>query len=128
MSHSKDSQTLEFEEARGDAARKFQFQYGRSIRISRVDYKIVPCETIHLNGQECLGVCDPEIGTLYVNIKVGSPAETLLHEIVHGELSECGIKQHPKWCTELEEIVAEVLSKAIASQFKLKKIGLRAGR
>ena len=129
MSVHEDSESLAFKECKGETARRFYARYGRKLRVSRLDYQLIPCEELRLGRNDCFGICDPEEQKLY--IRMGSETavtETLLHELVHAELSECGIKQHPKWCMELEEIVAEVLSKAIASQFKLKRVGPRTRR
>lgn len=90
------------------------------LRIGAQDYTFITCDVLTNDGTDVAGLCDVGEKKIYVNtIAIGSDKETLVHEIVHAAIYEYGITQHDSWCTSLEEVVAEVMSKVLVANFRL---------
>ena len=120
MSDQEDREKFEWIEAPRAEASKFYRRYGSKIRISREDFTVVACVQIKLGGRACHGVMSQD-GYIYVNIKEDEAVETLLHEIIHGEIHHSGLRQTSGWNGDTEEIICEIISRAIAGQFNLQK-------
>lgn len=91
------------------------------IRISRADYEVLYCKHVEYQGHHVAGLCDIEAKKIYIDTSTEDPTETLLHEILHAEVYEGGIRQYPSWSQDLEEVLVEVFSRSIASLFTLRR-------
>ncbi len=94
--------------------------YGAVIRINRADYRIQWVKEIILNGEQLAGLCNIQDKILYVDVTSEIEA-TLLHEVIHGEFHESGIKQRDDWCRNVEEQVCEMISQALSANFRFRK-------
>jgi len=101
-------------------AKKFNRLFGKSMRISRHDYTFVWCTDLQLNGVGIQGLCDSESKTIYVDISK-DVEETVIHEIVHAEFYEAGLRQRHDHDANLEEQVCEILAKGLSSAFKFRE-------
>ena len=92
----------------------------KTVRIGAADYLFITCTFLSIEGEEVAGLCDSIGKRVYVNqtSKV-SDVETLIHEMAHAAFYEYGVIQHQAWCRHLEEVVAEVVSKIVAANFRL---------
>lgn len=100
-------------------ARRLELQYGKSLQINRRVYKIIYCEEIFYNGSFNMGLCDAESCTLFV-LANSEVEQTLVHEIMHAEFEESGLRQHPKYDDGVEEIVCEIAAKSLTSLYRLR--------
>jgi len=106
----------------GVAKRKrFEAKFGKVVRVSRKDYSIVYCHELRSGGQDLAGLCEPNRRVIYINTDFEPIEETLLHELFHAEFSESGLHQTNVWNHDLEELVVEMLSKAMAHLYNLRK-------
>jgi hypothetical protein len=105
---------------RGQEKQKLIRAYGKAVQINRKVYKIVYCEALLVDGQSVAGLCDSQNTTLYV-VDGSDIQETLLHEIIHSEIAESGIRQTPGWTRDIEELVCEAVSQGISHTYRLKK-------
>lgn len=109
-----------------DATGNDQVSVGRvtkrfNVRISRADYEVLYCKHVEYRGQHVAGLCDIEAKKIYIDTSTEDTTETLLHEILHAEVYEGGIRQYPSWSQDLEEVLVEVFSRSIASLFTLRR-------
>jgi hypothetical protein len=96
-------------------------KYGTNIRIGRADYTINFCSFLFLDSQECHGLCDTVSKQIYVKYSPNDKdlmEQTLLHEIVHAALDECGVSVTSSWSTEVEEMVVEAVSRDLANLYR----------
>lgn len=100
--------------------KKFNKKYGGSVRINRADWKIQYVNDLVVDGVKLAGLCFPHNKIIYVDVNI-ELEETLLHEIFHAEVHEAGLKQHSKWDSDLEEIIAELVSRGLANMFKIRR-------
>lgn len=109
MSHKK-NHPIHFRKKKGTKTKK--------LRIGAADYTFITCSELSHEGTSVAGLCDVVSKTIYVNADAhGSDQETLIHEMVHAAIYEYGVIQHEAWCSQLEEIVAEVMSKIVVANF-----------
>lgn len=101
--------------------KRFEAKYGKSIRVSRKDYKLIYCRALTGNGKDLAGLCDPQARTILVNIENEPIEETIIHEMWHGEAEESGLHQTSVWTGDLEEMVAEIIGKSISTNYTLKR-------
>jgi hypothetical protein len=94
-------------------------QYGSSIPIGRKRYKITWCDSIGIDGQNIAGLCDSTTKKIFV-LDSEDVKETLIHEVLHAEIYEAGMRQMPSWSIDLEELVCECAARAI-SFYKLSR-------
>lgn len=99
---------------------KYNRMYGSTIRINRADYKLFWVKEIMLEGQQLSGLCNIQDKVIYIDV-THELEETLAHEICHAEFHEAGLKQHDKWDTGLEEIIAETISRGLIGNFKIRR-------
>lgn len=96
-------------------------KYGTSIRIGRADYTINFCSFLFLDSQECHGLCDTVTKNIYIKFEKNDTdlmEQTLLHEIVHAALDECGVSVTSSWSSEIEEMVVEAVSRDLANLYR----------
>jgi hypothetical protein len=110
---------IEAKPLKGKEKQKLERTYGKSIQINRKVYRIVYCEALLGDSQSIAGLCDSQSTTLYV-VDGSDIQETLLHEIIHAEIAESGIRQSPGWTRDIEEMVSENISQGISHTYRLK--------
>lgn len=97
--------------------RRLETKFGKMVRISRKDYRLIYCQGLS-NGRESLaGLCIPDEHCIYVNIEYEPIEETLVHEILHAEFCESGLQQMEAWNNDLEENIVEIVSKSLTHLF-----------
>jgi hypothetical protein len=101
--------------------RRYESRFGKMARVSRHDYSIIYCRELTSGGQNLAGLCEPNERHVYINIDYDPIEETLLHELFHAEFSESGLHQTNVWNHDLEELVVELLSKAMSHLFYIRK-------
>lgn len=111
---------IEAKPLKGKEKQKLERTYGKTIQINRKVYKIVYCEALLGDGQSIAGLCDSQSTTLYV-VDGSDIQETLLHEILHSEIAESGIRQTPGWSRDIEELICETISQGLSHTYRLKK-------
>ena len=103
------------------AATKFKKLLGTKVQVSRYTIPIVYCKDLVVGGDHCAGCYDYINRCIYINIESPeSVVETFFHEVFHAEIIEGGVRQHPLWCKDVEEIVVEILSRSIAFGFLIR--------
>lgn len=90
--------------------------YGTFALAGRKKYKLIWCEWLKWEENQLWGLCDYESKKIYVTEK--ELKETLIHELIHAEIGESGMRCMPSWNIDLEELVCEAASRML-SQFKL---------
>lgn len=98
---------------------RYNKMYGNIVRINRFDYQLTWCSEIYIDRQQVHGLCDVSDKIIYIDV-TNELEETLLHEIIHAEFNEAGLKQHDKWDAGLEEIIAETISRGLTNIFKIR--------
>lgn len=83
--------------------------------------KVVICTDLQVYDRDCFGCFDPNTRTLFIDVTAGNPWETLIHELVHAEIAESGLRQTGSWNADIEEIVCEVMSATMLHNFKIRK-------
>jgi len=121
MSHAENDEGFGFTICKGPELKKLEKEFGKIIRVSRKDFKLVWCTFLKLDHREVVGLCDPASKTLYINVTCGDPVETLIHEIGHAEILFSGLRQRRDWCMNMEEQLVELFSQMIANSFSLRK-------
>lgn len=110
---------IEAKPLKGKEKQKLERTYGKNVQINRKVYRIIYCEALLGDSQSIAGLCDSQATTLYV-VDGSDIQETLLHEIIHAEIAESGIRQSPGWTRDIEEMVAENISQGISHSYRLK--------
>jgi hypothetical protein len=108
-----------FEKISRQESTKYHKHYGKKVRINRLDYSFVFCRNLRLNGELAEGVCSPNYQTLYLDVDSERMDETILHELMHAEACEAGLRQMNCWSMDLEELIVEMVGKAVSYNFKL---------
>lgn len=98
---------------------KFIAMYGSSVRVSRYTYKLVWVKSI--NDGHTAGLCDFNTKTIYIAIDSDEIQLTLMHEIMHAELDAAGLRQAPGFSRDFEEIICELASHAVGTNYVLRK-------
>jgi hypothetical protein len=116
------SSEISFKPIKGKTKQSLEKKYGKDIRIGRKNYKILYVNELTYEGRSAAGLCDSANQTIYIDPSVDDDIQTtLLHEICHAELSECGIRQCPGWTWDMEEMIAENISQGISLAYRLKR-------
>jgi hypothetical protein len=105
--------------------RKFNKLYGSSIIAGRSKYKIVWALDIQVNDDTALGLCDSHEKKIYININSEEIETTLIHEVMHAEFSEAGMRQMPSWNLDIEELCCEAASRMCLNFIVRKARGAR---
>jgi hypothetical protein len=89
-------------------------RYGSKVRVGRFDWRIIFCQSLVFNGNEVLGLCVPGSRTIYVSVYDNiDTQETLIHELIHAEVYEAGLRQMPAWSSNIEELVSEAAARVL---------------
>jgi hypothetical protein len=112
--------SIELKVANAQTTKSFRKRYGRFVQINRKQYELVFCEFIRYEGQEVAGLCKTDEKTIFIDISHNPIEETLIHEIVHAEVEESGLRQMVNWSDDLEELLAEMLAKSISHSYTLR--------
>ena len=96
---------------------KFKKIFGKKVNVSRYIVPIIYCTDLMVDGDPAAGCYNYVDKVIYINMESEDPTETFFHELFHAEIIEGGIRQHPNWCADTEEIVVEVLSRSVAFGF-----------
>lgn len=99
--------------------KKYTAQYGTSVHVSRDIYKLVFVKSI--NDGYCSGLCDFSTRTIYIAIDQENVHKTLIHEIMHAEIECSGLRQAPSFTRDFEEIVCELASHAVGTNYVFRK-------
>ena len=92
-------------------------RYGSSVRVGRHKWKIVFCEELaYPESGELAGLCVPEQRTIYIRLWDNlNTEETLVHELIHAECYEAGLRQMPAWNINIEEMACEAASRVLSN-------------
>jgi hypothetical protein len=94
----------------------FGKKFGTKARVGRHTWKIVYCSTLVWNGREIVGLCTPGDRRIYVCIYENvNTQETLIHELLHAECYEAGLRQMPIWSENTEELICEAASRVLSN-------------
>jgi hypothetical protein len=101
---------------------RYRKLYGKTYDASRKVYDLIYTSRLVLDGHEIEGLCYPQDHKIFINVHDGknSAWSTVLHEALHAECAEGGVRQMSCWARDLEELIVEKFSEAIAHNFKLK--------
>ncbi len=121
MSLKEDDKGIRYNRPKPQVRKKLEEKYGKKIRISRHDWELIFCERLIFEDEQHLGLCDPERRRLYVDVNHDNMESTLLHEILHAELSASGIRQRKDWCMNMEEQIVELVAEATTHLFLLRR-------
>jgi len=107
----------DFKFKRHKSSKVLAARYGSDVQIGRHKWKIIFCaELFYPEGGDILGLCVPTQRTVYIMICDNySTEETLVHELLHAECYEAGLRQMPAWNINLEELICEAASRALAN-------------
>jgi len=95
-------------------------RYGHRVRVSRKDYELKYCSAIEFQGKPVAGLCCPGEHEIYIDASNEADIpETLLHELMHAEISEAGLRQMESWSSDTEEVLCELVAKWVSHSFKL---------
>ena len=101
---------------------KWEKLLGRSVRVRHHLVPIILCSSIKFDGGECAGCYSAIERAIYIDITSDCAWETFMHEFIHAEISEGGLRQHPDWCEKLEEIVCETLAVGLLANFRFRRL------
>lgn len=91
-------------------------RFGSRVRIGRHDWRITYCSTLIWHGREIAGLCAPGDRRIYVCIYDNiDTQETLIHELLHAECHEAGLRQMPIWSENTEELICEAASRVLSN-------------
>lgn len=99
--------------------KKYSKLYGSSVRISRYTYKIVWVKSI--NDGNISGLCNFQERVIYMATDHEDIENTLIHEIMHGEIEASGLRHAPDFTRNIEEIICELASHAVGTNYVLRK-------
>lgn len=99
---------------------KWEKYLGKSHRINRKDYDVIYCAYLQIDDKQVAGLCSSNDKKIYVDVTLGDVESTLIHEIIHGEFAESGIRQRSDWTIDLEEVVCEMIAESMTTSFKLR--------
>jgi hypothetical protein len=95
-------------------AARYKKKLGTWVQVNRYRVPIVYVNKLTIDGCDCVGAYDYANRVIYLDVTKEDVMATFYHELFHAEIIEGGVRQHPRWCSELEEIIVEILSKSIA--------------
>jgi len=114
-------QVVHVKPLKGKDRARFVSKYGASVQAGRKLYTLCWAAEVIVDGVSVAGLCDSEKCVLYINVGVEDIMATLLHEVFHAEVAECGVRQCPGWTRDIEEILVENLSQSVFHNYRLKK-------
>ena len=84
------------------------------------DYDVIFQDNVYhpISGQECCGLCDPEVAKIYINNKMDKSLTTctVLHELFHAYSRRMGM-ENSGMSAELEEILADQFGTLLEENF-----------
>lgn len=114
-----DIEGYKFTKASKAEVKKFEAQYGNTVRVSRYVYDLVCVKSI--NDGYVMGCCDFKNKKIYIALDGEDIEQTLIHEIMHGEMDAAGLRQAPNFTRDFEEIICELASHAVGTNYVLRK-------
>jgi len=103
-----------YKKATAKESAKIRQKLGTWVQINRYKVPIVYVKDLIVDGDAAVGAYDWSTKTMYINVEDPNWLETYYHERFHAEIIEGGVRQHPRWCKDLEEIIVEILSRSVA--------------
>ena len=110
----KGNATFTAQKASTREAARYKKKLGTWIQVNRYKVPIIYVNHITIDGRECVGAYDYANRVIYLDVTKDDVMATFYHELFHAEIIEGGVRQHPRWCPELEEIIVEILSRSIS--------------
>lgn len=114
-------QAVHVKPLKGKERARFTSKYGSHVQAGRKLYALCWASEVVVDGVSVAGLCDSDKCILYINTSVEDVMATLLHEWVHSEIAESGIRQCVGWTRDMEEVLAETLSQGFCHNFNFKK-------
>lgn len=111
---------MRFDRAPLAAQASFKKLYGTSFKAGGIRYRIIWCYEIEAHDRKCYGLCDTKDKKVYIDIRQDDIQETLIHEMLHAEFQECGMRQMDSLFPDLEELCCEAASRVVRN-FTIKK-------
>lgn len=105
--------TFQIKKASSREAARYKKRLGTWVQVNRYRVPIVYAREIIIDGQVCVGAYDLNNKEIYIDVTKDDVLATFYHELFHAEIIEGGVRQHPRWCEELEEIIVEILSRSV---------------
>jgi hypothetical protein len=98
----------------------YRKKYGRYVQCNRKRYEIFFVKDLKLANQPLQGLCVAQYQVIFVDVD-SNIESTLLHEIIHGDFAEGGIRQMQCWSPDLEELVCEIVAESFSHNFRFSR-------
>lgn len=121
------SSPIKFKKAKHSDVRRFKKLLGARVLVGKFSMPVHYVTELVVDGESVMGAFCGYRRMIFVDIERGPLHEdvvaTFLHELFHAEISESGLRQHPEWSHGIEEVVVDLLSRAIAFSFGVRRLG-----
>lgn len=112
--NAKGNASFSAQKASAREAARYKKKLGAWVQVNRYRVPIVYVKRLTIDGLECVGAYDYNNRVIYLDVTKDDVIATFYHELFHAEIIEGGVRQHPRWCHELEEIIVEILSRSVS--------------